>query len=239
MHLPSESLNGAVCSVTTVAAIGAIAVASSLLFRNKANPILLRFTFVTLAVFTLQALNYPLPGGFSGHMLGAMFATVLLGIPAAILSMALVITVQCFFFADGGVLQLGANLLNMAVIAPLAGGIILNLLKKRAINEYAALCFASAASVLSAVAAIAIELVIGHTGATLSALSSHLFLYHLPIAALEGAVTAGLFLAMPHLAGSPEKKVNYALAALIIVTLILVPFASALPDALEFTLSKM
>ena len=130
MHLPSESLNGAICPVTAVVAAGTIVLAAYILKKNKLKrPTAWQFALTTVAVFALQALNYALPAGFSGHMLGAVFAATILGVPAAILSVALVITVQCLAFNDGGTLQLGANILNMAVVATGIGGLVINRLE--------------------------------------------------------------------------------------------------------------
>jgi cobalt/nickel transport system permease protein len=72
-------------------------------------------------VFAAQMLNFPIAGGTSGHLLGAVLAAVLLGPSAAVLAMTSVLTLQCFLFADGGVTALGANLFNMAIVAPAVG----------------------------------------------------------------------------------------------------------------------
>lgn len=72
-------------------------------------------------VFAAQMLNFPVAGGTSGHLLGAVLIAVLLGPGAAIVVMSAVLIVQCFLFADGGVLSLGANIFNMGVVAPLSG----------------------------------------------------------------------------------------------------------------------
>ena len=54
-------------------------------------------------IFAVQMLNFPVVGGTSGHLLGAALAAVLLGPWSACLVMAVVLTVQAFVFADGGV----------------------------------------------------------------------------------------------------------------------------------------
>ncbi|MBR5113556.1 MAG: energy-coupling factor ABC transporter permease [Clostridia bacterium] len=66
-------------------------------------------------VFAGQMINYTIPGtGSSGHLCGGMMLTALLGPWAAFLSMIVILTIQCLFFADGGLLALGANIWNMA-----------------------------------------------------------------------------------------------------------------------------
>ena len=66
-------------------------------------------------VFAGQMINYTIPGtGSSGHMCGGMLLSALLGPEAGFLSMIVVLTIQCLFFADGGLMALGANIWNMA-----------------------------------------------------------------------------------------------------------------------------
>src|SRR5205085_11987301 len=60
-------------------------------------------------------------GGTSGHLMGSVLAAVLLGPSAAVVVMSAVLIVQCFLFSDGGLLALGANLFNMALVAPVCG----------------------------------------------------------------------------------------------------------------------
>ncbi len=69
------------------------------------------------AVFAGQMLNFTVTGGTSGHLIGAALVTALLGPWAGILVMTCVVGVQALIFQDGGLLTLGANLLNMAVIS--------------------------------------------------------------------------------------------------------------------------
>jgi cobalt/nickel transport system permease protein len=73
-------------------------------------------------VFAAQMLNFPVAGGTSGHFLGAALAAILLGPWLAAVVLSVVLVVQSFVFADGGVTALGANVLNMGVIGGLAVG---------------------------------------------------------------------------------------------------------------------
>jgi cobalt/nickel transport system permease protein len=73
-------------------------------------------------------LNFPVAGGTSGHLLGATLAAVLLGPWIASLVMAVVLTTQCFAFADGGVSALGANIVNMGVLGALFAGYLVKVL---------------------------------------------------------------------------------------------------------------
>lgn len=65
-------------------------------------------------VFAAQMLNFTIPGtGSSGHLGGGLILALLLGPEAAFLVIASVLTVQALFFADGGLLTLGANIFNL------------------------------------------------------------------------------------------------------------------------------
>jgi len=74
-------------------------------------------------VFAAQMLNFPVAGGTSGHFLGAALAAVLLGPWVACVVLAVVLGLQAFVFADGGLTALGANVLNMGVVGGLGAGL--------------------------------------------------------------------------------------------------------------------
>jgi len=71
-------------------------------------------------VFAAQMINFPITYGTSGHLVGGTFLSIVLGPYAAILSMTIVLLMQALFFADGGIIALGANIFNMAVIGGLS-----------------------------------------------------------------------------------------------------------------------
>ena len=69
-------------------------------------------------VFAAQLINFAIPGtGSSGHLIGGILLAALLGPWAGLVTLASVLVLQCLLFADGGVLALGCNLLNMAVLS--------------------------------------------------------------------------------------------------------------------------
>src|SRR5215207_3113741 len=72
-------------------------------------------------IFAAQMINFPVAGGTSGHLLGGALAAIVLGPWAAILVMASVLGVQALLFQDGGLVALGANILNMGVLTALVG----------------------------------------------------------------------------------------------------------------------
>ncbi len=72
-------------------------------------------------IFAGQMLNFSVTGGTSGHLMGGALAAILLGPWAAMLVMTSVVSIQALLFQDGGLLVLGANLVNMAIISVWVG----------------------------------------------------------------------------------------------------------------------
>src|SRR5271170_7551099 len=72
-------------------------------------------------VFAAQMINFPVGVGTSGHLVGGALLACTLGLAPAALVMTVIVAIQAFVFQDGGVLALGANVFNMAVIGVLAG----------------------------------------------------------------------------------------------------------------------
>jgi cobalt/nickel transport system permease protein len=68
--------------------------------------------------FLIMMFNVPLPGGTTGHAVGGALIAVLLGPEAAVIGVSIALIIQAFFFGDGGILAIGANCFNMAVVLP-------------------------------------------------------------------------------------------------------------------------
>ena len=68
--------------------------------------------------FVIMMFNIPIPGGTTAHVTGAALAAVILGPEVATIAISTALIIQAFFFGDGGILALGANCFNMAVIVP-------------------------------------------------------------------------------------------------------------------------
>ncbi len=115
-----------------------------------------RMGLVAAWVFAAQMFNFPVGNGTSGHLLGGVLAAVLLGPAAGVLVLSTVLWVQAWFFADGGWLALGANIINMALIGSGLGYLIYVGLK-RVLPELLAAAAAAWLSVLAAALACALE----------------------------------------------------------------------------------
>lgn len=68
--------------------------------------------------FLIMMFNVPIPGGTSGHIVGASVIALILGPWAAVVSVSIALIIQALIFGDGGITTIGANCINMAVIIP-------------------------------------------------------------------------------------------------------------------------
>ena len=115
MHMADALLSPAVAATMYVASGSAAAYSISKLKKDDEQSKLPVMAVSAAMVFAGQMINYTIPGtGSSGHLCGGMLLSALLGPYAGFLSMITVLTIQCLFFADGGLMALGANIWNMA-----------------------------------------------------------------------------------------------------------------------------
>lgn len=115
MHMADALLNPAVGTAFWITSAVMIGVASKKSTQeNDAEKIPLMGVLGAF-IFAAQMINFTIPGtGSSGHLGGGLILTILLGPWRAFLTLASVLTIQCLFFADGGILALGANIFNLA-----------------------------------------------------------------------------------------------------------------------------
>ena len=149
-------------------------------------------------VFAGQMINFTIPGtGSSGHIGGGMLLAAILGPFPAIITLASVLLIQCLFFADGGLLAYGCNVVNMAVIpCLLAFPFIYKPIVARGLNKKTI--------TLAAILSVVIGLQLGAFGVVLETLLSGItelpfgtFVLlmqpiHLAIGLVEGIVTAAV-----------------------------------------------
>ncbi len=207
-------------------------------------------------IFAAQMINFTIPGtGSSGHLGGGMILAILLGPNAAFLVMASVLTVQALFFADGGLLALGANIFNMGALPCL---IAYPLLYRPLAGRNPTPRRITAASIVAAVAAlelgaagVVLETVwSGITDLPLASFALLMLPVHLGIGIVEGLVTASVvtfvWRARPEVlaraaipSGLPSlRKVLVGLGvAALVMGAGLSWFASAYPDGLEWSVA--
>jgi cobalt/nickel transport system permease protein len=121
MHIPDGFLSLGIAGIAWVFAIGVLAYAITRTNRDLGERQVPLMGVMAAFIFAAQMLNFPVAGGTSGHLVGGALAAILLGPWAGMLVMTSVVAVQALLFQDGGLLAMGANILNMAVISCLVG----------------------------------------------------------------------------------------------------------------------
>lgn len=254
MHIPDGFLDAR----TLVAAAGLATVGLGLALRAvRRNLPARRVPLIGLAaafVFAAQMLNFPVAAGTSGHLIGAALAAVLLGPAAAVVAMTAVLLLQALMFADGGITALGANVLNLAVIAPLVAYGVYRIVRRMAGDglqgTLLAAGFAAWCSTLAAALACAVQLAASGVvdwGTVLLAMGG----VHMVIGLAEGLITmlvvAVVARARPELIATaaasarpaPSSRIAYGATAAIALMILVAPFASSLPDGLEHVAERL
>lgn len=239
---------------TATAAAGAYSAKRA---REEADPARVPLMGVAGAfVFAAQMVNFQIPGtGSSGHLGGGILLAVLLGPEAAFLTMASVLTVQALFFADGGLLALGANIFNLGFIpAFLVYPLVYRPIASRggAGWSVAASLIAGTVTVPLGAMGVVLETVAsGVTALPLAAFAALMVPIHLAIGLVEGVATATIVTfvrrAQPDMIGrtatSDRAGTGRALAALAIITVavagVVSGFAATDPDGLEWSISRV
>jgi len=121
VHIPDGFLNIATIGATYAASAGGVGYAVRQANRKLGEKHIPLMGVMAAFIFAAQMLNFPIVGGTSGHLVGAALASILLGPWASVLVMTSVLLAQSLIFQDGGLLALGANVLNMAVIGSFGG----------------------------------------------------------------------------------------------------------------------
>ncbi len=246
MHIPDSMIQGHLCPVTAAVSTAGVALAAYFGWKSEKQPSIQRFAAVSSLIFALQMLNFPVATGTSGHLLGGVLAASMLGIPFGILAMALVVTLQCIVFADGGLTVLGLNVLNMAIIGAGFGGMLKQMLcwnfRKQRELELLSIFIVSWISVMTAAFAVCIELAISGT-IQLGVVTSSMLSVHALIGVGEGMITViacMLFETDETEARSSKHRMVWAPAlTALIAAMLLSPFASGSPDGLEWVGEKL
>ena len=265
MHMADALLAPAVAA--TMYAASAVTVGSSVkaLKKDEATAKLPTMAVTSALVFAGQMINYTIPGtGSSGHLCGGMMLSALLGPQAGFLSMVVILAIQCLFFADGGLLALGANCWNMAFYGCFVGYYLLwkPIMRSKLFgsSKGAARAKITLASILGCIITLqlgAFSVVLETSASGITELPFGAFVgimqpIHLAIGLVEGLITSAVLVfvyeARPELlmdvntAGAKEGK--YSLKTTIVILAVVVAivggglslFASGNPDGLEWSM---
>ena len=194
-------------------------------------------------IFAAQMMNFAVAGGTSGHLLGGALAAIVLGPWAGMLVMTAVIAVQALLLQDGGLIVMGANILNMGLITAAIGyGLYRGVVGRSRGTKLAVAGVAAWLSVMAGALATALQLWLSGTS-NLQTVVIAMLGVHALIGIGEALITVAalgfIFQTRPDLLD--EKSVSaqggrgWVLAGVIIslAVVLLSPFASAFPDGLE------
>ena len=162
MHIPDGIISGEVITAGFVVSSALLALSLKKAKENFGDELVPVMGMLAAFIFAGQMLNFPIGGGVSGHFTGAALAAIILGPYRGFLVMTLVLIVQCFGFADGGVTVLGVNTFNMAAVGCFSGYLIFRLVFKAMERHDKSAVIAGAAaawiSVVTAAVMVGIEL---------------------------------------------------------------------------------
>lgn len=259
MHMADGLISPVVGGVMWVASAGTIAWCSKKVRTEAKDSVVPLMGVLGAFIFAAQMINFTIPAtGSSGHLGGGMILSILLGPYAAFLTIASVLTVQAFFFADGGLLALGCNIFNLGFFPAF---IAYPLIYRKLLNNSSSQGRISLVAIISSVVALqmgAFAVVLETLTSGISSLPFATFVtlmqpIHLAIGIVEGVVTTSVIVfvykARPDIldfnrqATGVSYSVRGVVMAFLAATLLTGGFvswyASQQPDGLEWSIAKV
>ncbi|MDE5687749.1 MAG: energy-coupling factor ABC transporter permease [Paramuribaculum sp.] len=257
MHMADALISAPVAGAAGVAAATLIVIAGIRVKRCADKRIVPLMGVMGAFIFAAQMINFTIPGtGSSGHVIGGVLLAALLGPWAAFLTLVSVLLIQCLIFADGGLMALGCNIINMAAMSCLvAYPLVMKPLLRFPASPVRILCVSVLACVVALEAGAC--LVVGETVAGgITALPSGKFLMfmtpiHFVIGIGEGLATAAVICFIqrtrPDLLHTDARVENKSMksvlvwfaAAAVILGGGIAYLASENPDGLEWSVEKV
>jgi cobalt/nickel transport system permease protein len=247
MHIPDGFLSVPVAVIFWVISIAVIAIALRRVNRELGEREVPLMGVLAAAIFAGQMLNFSVTGGTSGHLLGAALATILLGPWASVLILTCVVGIQGMVFQDGGLLVMGANLFNMAVVGSFTAYTVYHVFQKlsggRKWGLFAGSFAAAWCSIFISSLSAALQLVVSGTSPANLAVPAMAGVHAL-IGTGEGLITLGAVVFLystrrdifqTEQAQAHRSRAVWLGGALLIVLLAVAsPLASTHPDGLEW-----
>lgn len=238
VHIPDGFLAAPVWATLDAVSLPAVAYAARRAQRGLEDARVPLLGVMGAFVFAAQMINFPVGIGTTGHLVGAALLGCTLGPASATVVMSAIIALQALVFQDGGVLALGANLFNMAIVGVLAGYLPYRLWGQGKLRKIA--IFAGGfLSVLASASLALSELSLSGVRMPVSVLELSMAVFTVS-ALLEGAITLAVVQALdamqPGFVRRPTGGRGLALAAAGAAAVLLagvgVLFASTAPDGI-------
>ena len=243
LHIPDGFLSFIVSAVCWAISAMILSVAISRTNKSLGEKQIPLMGVMAAFIFAAQMINFPVAGGTSGHLLGGALAAIVLGPWAAMVVMTAVIAVQSLLFQDGGLLVMGANILNMGLLTSVIGyGLYRAVLGRSRRVKLVVAGFAAWLSVMAGALATALQLWLSGTS-NLQTVMLAMLGVHALIGIGEALITVAaltfILQTRPGLVGKGSAAARggrgWAVAGVVLslVVILLSPFASANPDGLE------
>jgi len=160
VHIPDGFINAGVSAAAGVGAAGGFAYSLRQVRRYLTDRLVPLAALAAAFVFAAQMVNFPVLPGMSGHLIGGVLAAVLIGPAAAYIVMAIVLIVQAFLFADGGLSALGLNIINMGAVGAVGGYFVYRAILRFTSGSHGAVTWSAAAAAFISVPMAAMAFVI-------------------------------------------------------------------------------
>lgn len=258
MHMADALISPSVGGALWAAAGGCMAFCARKVAQTPRDNLVPMMGVLGAFIFAAQMINFSIPGtGSSGHLGGGLILAVLLGPSAAFITIASVLTVQALFFADGGLLALGCNIINLGffpsfvayplIYRPIARG---QYATTRA--WVAALLAAIAGLQLGAFSVVAETKISGISELPFGTFLLVMLPIHLAIGLVEGLATASVVsfvakarpealpaTATDRMPGAPRTVLAGLAMAALVLGGVASWFASSRPDGLEWSMFRV
>lgn len=243
LHIPDGFLNlivSLICWAITIVTLGFAISKTNKALGEKQIPLM---GVMAAFIFAAQMINFPVAGGTSGHMLGGALAAIVLGPWAGMLVMTAVIAVQALLFQDGGLLVMGANILNMGLVTAAIGyGLYRSVIGQSKGVKLGMIGFAAWLSVMAGALLTALQLWLSGTS-QLEIVIPAMMGVHALIGIGEALITVfavGFIMqTRPDLLGEGSESAKasrywvYVGGIIALLVVLISPFASGDPDGLE------
>jgi cobalt/nickel transport system permease protein len=257
MHMANELLSVPVAAGALAIAAGSLGVICRKLRQVLSSDKLALMGILGAFVFAAQMVNFRLPAmpGTSGHMVGAVLLAIILGPHAGAVAIASVVIIQCLIFQDGGLLALGCNIINMAIVPSYLGYFLYKTATTGPFSSLRAYIGATLACIVGLEAgAVLVPIQAGLSGVLLVPFSTFLITMlgvHFLVGLIEGLITVAVLgylqqvrpdIVMGSLPGRVRLSRKAMLATLIVFTVAigagLSLLASGMPDGLEWSYAE-
>ncbi len=257
MHMANELLSVPVAIGTLGAAAAGLG-----LVCHKAKSVITSDRFALMGimgafVFAAQMVNFQLPlmPGTSGHMVGAVLLAIILGPYAGAIAISSVVIIQCLIFQDGGLLALGCNIINMALVPSFLGYWMYRLFAASGTSQWRVYSGSIVACIIALLAgAVLVPIEAAVSGVLRVPFYTFLITMvgvHLIIGIVEGLITAAVLVYLRQvrpdiIAECAVNSVKFSkgvlymalITATIVVGAGLSHLASSLPDGLEWSYAE-